>query len=568
VRHISVSVETADALEFPSDVLALKYAQALYGVDLAVYRKLADSLGEFRLPDLSEFALLQTTGIIGPNAVLFVGVQPLYEFGYQEIREFARSILASLAVKAPNIAHLSLTIHGATYGLDEIEAFKAEIAGIFDALTTGDFPDQLTKITFVERDNGRTRRLEATLRQLLPNRRIPLGRRGALGTLGEETKEALRTAGSLSNRKSHVFVAMPFTKEMDDLFHYGIQGAVNAAGLLCERADLSAFTGDVMEWVKTRIASAKLVVADLSTSNPNVYLEVGYAWGCRVPAVLIVRDTSDLKFDVRGQRCVTYTSIRHLEDLLRSEIQALQSTLEEPPRRSSNAQGNEKAFAKTSVYYDRVPPRDLRGRPQSGVRMIVSQRRRWPTGSALRVRFMSGSSEQHEAVRKYAAEWTQYANLTLQFTDVPDAEIRVAFDESNGSWSYIGTDSRDVPFEAPTMNLAIVDQRTVLHQFGRAIGLEPEHQNPAGAIQWNEEVVLRDLSGPPNYWDRDTARREYLEKYSVDRVNGMEFDPESIMLLPIPPSWTLNGHGTLRNKTLSARDKALVQTLYPRSNKE
>ena len=567
MRHISVSVETADALEFPSDVLALKYAQALYGVDLAVYRKLADSLGEFRLPELSEVALLQTTGIIRPDSVLFVGVQPLFEFGYQEIREFARSILASLAVRAPSIAHLSLTIHGANYGLDEIEVFKAEIAGIFDALTTGDFPDQLTKITFVERDDSRTRRLQATLRQLLPNRRIPLGQRGALGTLAEGTKEALRTAGSSSNRKSHVFVAMPFAKEMDDLFHYGIQGAVNAAGLLCERADLSAFTGDVMEWVKTRIASANLVLADLSTSNPNVYLEVGYAWGCRVPTVLIVRDTSDLKFDVRGQRCVTYTSIKHLEDLLRSELQALQPTLEEP-QRQSDTQGNEKAFAKATVYYDRVPPRDLRSRPQSGAPIIMSQRRRWRTASTLRVRFMGGSSEQHEAVRKYAAEWTQYANLTLQFTDAPDAEIRVAFDETNGSWSYIGTDSRDVPFEAPTMNLAIVDQRTVLHQFGRAIGLEPEHQNPAGGIQWNEQVVLRDLSGAPNYWDPDTARREYLEKYSGDRVNGMQFDPDSIMLLPIPAGWTLNGLGTQPNEVLSARDKALVQTLYPRSKKD
>lgn len=563
MRHISISVETADALEFPSDVLALKYAQALYGVDLAVYRRLAESLGEFRLPELADFVLLQSTGIIQPNSVLFVGVQPLLGFGYQEIREFARNILASLAVKAPSIAHLSLTIHGANYGLDEIEAFKAEIAGIFDAITTGDFPHQLTKITFVERDSGRTRRLQATLQQLLPNQRIALGQRGALGTLAEGTKEALRTAGSSSNRKSHVFVAMPFAKEMDDVFHYGIQGAVNAAGLLCERADLSAFTGDVMEWVKTRIASANLVLADLSTSNPNVYLEVGYAWGCRVPTVLIVRDTSDLKFDVRGQRCITYTSIKHLEDLLRSELQALQQTLEEPLRQS-DIQRN----AKASLYYDRVPPRDLRSRPQSGTRRIVSQGKRcWHTGSTLRVRFMGGSSEQHEAVRKYSAEWTQYANLTLQFTDAPNAEIRVAFDETNGSWSYIGTDARDVPFEAPTMNLAIVDQRTVLHQFGRAIGLGPEYQNPDGGSQWNEEVVLRDLSGPPNYWDPDTARREYLQKYSSDRINGMQFDPDSIMLLPIPASWTLNGHGTTPNDVLSACDKVLVQRLYPPSNK-
>jgi hypothetical protein len=32
---------------------------------------------------------------------------------------------------------------------------------------------------------------------------------------------------------------MPFAPEYDDLFHYGIQGAVHAAGFLCERADLA-----------------------------------------------------------------------------------------------------------------------------------------------------------------------------------------------------------------------------------------------------------------------------------------------------------------------------------------
>ena len=111
---------------------------------------------------------------------------------------------------------------------------------------------------------------------------------------------------------------------MDDVFHYGIQGAVNSAGLLCERADLSTFTGDVMDWVKRRISSATLVIADLSSANPNVYLEVGYAWGCRVPTVLLARDATDLKFDVKSQRCVLYKSIKSLEDALSRELQGLQ----------------------------------------------------------------------------------------------------------------------------------------------------------------------------------------------------------------------------------------------------
>jgi hypothetical protein len=254
---------------------------------------------------------------------LFVGVKRLREFGYTEIREFARKVLVSLASEAPNVRHLALTIHGPGYGLDEIEAFESELAGIVEAVTSGDFPGALESITFIERNSGRAHRLSAALKKLLPDGVLPVDGRGSMAVLEDQAQNTLRTAGYSSAAKPHVFVAMPFAEEMDDVFHYGIQGAVNAAGLLCERADLSTFTGDVIDWVKRRISSATLVVADLSSANPNVYLEVGYAWGCRVPTVLLARDANDLKFDVKSQRCVLYKSIKSLEEALRRELQGL-----------------------------------------------------------------------------------------------------------------------------------------------------------------------------------------------------------------------------------------------------
>ena len=565
VRHVLIGVETADALGFTADVLALKYAQGLFGVDEAAYSALADRLGEFRLPTVSEYVLLKTNGAIQANLVLFVGVQPLHLFGYQEIREFARSVFASLAAKAPDVAHVALTTHGANYGRDEIEAFKSEVAGILDALASGTFPDALAKISFVEIDRGRAQRLRETLRELLPSAKVELDPRGKLSSMARPAQDSVRTAGAASDSKSRVFVAMPFAKEMDDLFHYGIQGAVNAAGFLCERADLSAFTGDVMEWVKTRIETSKLVIADLTTSNPNVYLEIGYAWGCRVPTVLIVREAAELKFDVKGQRAITYSSIRHLEESLGNELNALKPTLAQP---RNDPPSSEDLLADSPIYYDRVPSRELAPpatRKSGRARAISPRSKTWPIGSTLRIRFMGGSPAQHAAVKRNALAWTAYANLHFQFTDAQDAEIRVAFDEQGGCWSYIGNDAREVPKEFPTMNLSRVDPATVLHQFGRAIGLNPEHQNPQGGIQWNEAVVIQDLSGAPNYWDADTTRRQMLNKYSVDHMNGRQFDSESIMVLPIPARWTLDGTSTSLNRTLSVLDKALVERIYPRS---
>jgi hypothetical protein len=40
-----------------------------------------------------------------------------------------------------------------------------------------------------------------------------------------------------------------------------------------------------------------------------------------------VRDTAaELKFDVKGQRCLVYKSIKHLEEILGRELEALAST--------------------------------------------------------------------------------------------------------------------------------------------------------------------------------------------------------------------------------------------------
>ena len=130
-------------------------------------------------------------------------------------------------------------------------------------------------------------------------------------------------AGVQSESKKHVFVAMPFAKEYEDIYIFGIQSPVNAIGLLCERVDMVAFTGDILERVKNRIDTATLILADLTGANANVYLEVGYAWGRGRPTLLIARSGDDLKFDVRGQRIVIYDNIVDLSKKLSNDLKAL-----------------------------------------------------------------------------------------------------------------------------------------------------------------------------------------------------------------------------------------------------
>src|SRR5260370_42460821 len=153
-RRIAIAVEEGDVLTFNCDVLALKYAQAIHGLDYQVALHLSAAGMDLKslLPRISGSRFIPTAGKLGAKAVLFVGVKPLGQFDYREIRRFGTQVLTSLAGSAPRTPHLCLTVQGPNYGLDETEAFSAEIDGLADALGPGETPDTLQRGTVLPHD--------------------------------------------------------------------------------------------------------------------------------------------------------------------------------------------------------------------------------------------------------------------------------------------------------------------------------------------------------------------------------------------------------------------------------
>jgi hypothetical protein len=231
------------------------------------------------------------------------------------------------------------------------------------------------------------------------------------------------------------------------------------------------------------------------------------------------------------------------------------------------------------VCFDRyLPPNPYQPKPalsdaqrmvsaSPAVRAAILFAKRWVNNSTLRVRFLGGTAAQQKVVKDFAPKWSDFANIRLDFNNAPDAEVRIAFDPSDGAWSYIGKDCLGIPLNQPTMNLGWQDEGVVLHEFGHTLGLIHEHQNPLGGINWNRDNVIRDLSGSPNFWDLATIEHNMFEKYSQDLIRGTTLDKQSIMLYAIPKTWTTDGFFSEPNEVLSAADKSFIGSAngYPKS---
>ena len=204
------------------------------------------------------------------------------------------------------------------------------------------------------------------------------------------------------------------------------------------------------------------------------------------------------------------------------------------------------------------------------VRMAVEVAKAWEPGTVLKVAFMDGHPEVQARVEEVASEWNEHANISFDFGNHGDADIRITFDLP-GSWSYIGIDAHSTAADRPTMNYGWLEpgladteyQRVVLHEFGHALGVIHEHQNPAVGIPWDHQAVYAHYEGPPNFWDRKTVDLNLFQKYSADRTNNTEFDPNSIMLYPVPKELTDGDFEVGWNNVLSDLDQSFIGVIYP-----
>ena len=99
-----------------------------------------------------------------------------------------------------------------------------------------------------------------------------------------------------------LFVMMPFNPDIRRVYEDHIKNVAASLSLKVARADDFFTVHAVMQDIWTAICRSRIIIADCTSRNPNVFYEIGIAHTVGKPVVLITQSSEDVPFDLRSIR--------------------------------------------------------------------------------------------------------------------------------------------------------------------------------------------------------------------------------------------------------------------------
>ena len=130
--------------------------------------------------------------------------------------------------------------------------------------------------------------------------------------------------GAVNNmtRKASAFVIMPLSDEFNSVYTDFIQDSLDEIGYDVERASDIESQRNILSDILEKIYTSDLIIADLTSVNPNVFYELGLAHALRKPVILLTQDIEEVPFDLQSYRLVEYSThfaqIQDARDKLKS----------------------------------------------------------------------------------------------------------------------------------------------------------------------------------------------------------------------------------------------------------
>ena len=119
-----------------------------------------------------------------------------------------------------------------------------------------------------------------------------------------------------AEKKNKVFVAMPFSDDYKDSYEYGVKLVLDRMGIEHYKADNEVNNKDTMCKICKEIQSCGIVIANISSLNPNVMLELGLAYGLGKKVVIIKDKKTTTVSDLGGIEYIEYSHAGELQQKL------------------------------------------------------------------------------------------------------------------------------------------------------------------------------------------------------------------------------------------------------------
>lgn len=131
---------------------------------------------------------------------------------------------------------------------------------------------------------------------------------------------------------NNCFVIQPFDKgKFDSRYEDIFEPAINLCGLNAYRIDKDPSVSVPIEDIEDNIRNSVMCFAEITTDNPNVWYELGYAIACDKEVVMVCSDErqTNFPFDVRHRNIIQYKtgSPRDYEELKNNIISRIKAIL-------------------------------------------------------------------------------------------------------------------------------------------------------------------------------------------------------------------------------------------------
>jgi len=121
--------------------------------------------------------------------------------------------------------------------------------------------------------------------------------------------------------KPIAFALMPFRDPYNKYYGAIIKPAAEEAGMRSLRADEIFGPTEIVKDVWKAINDAEIIVAELTTRNPNVMYELGLCHAIGKPVIMLSQNIDDIPFDLKSLRCILYDTVEpNWADKLRNDI--------------------------------------------------------------------------------------------------------------------------------------------------------------------------------------------------------------------------------------------------------